>query len=54
MWEKIVAGGINGLSINNDFDVKKFPKFQNFHVKNESSVKWKKKSKHYLPIVFLK
>ena len=39
MKEKIVAGGINGLSINKDFDVKKFPKFQNFHVKNGSSVK---------------
>ena len=23
MWEKIVAGGINGLSINKDFDEKK-------------------------------
>ena len=34
MWEKIVAGGINGLSINKDFEVKKFPKFQFFHVKN--------------------
>ena len=39
MKEKIVAGGINGLSINEDFDVKKFPKFQNFHIKNGLSAK---------------
>ena len=38
-------------SINKNFDEKKFPKFQNFHVKNGSSVKWKKNSKHYLPII---
>ena len=54
MWEKIVAGGINGLSINKDFDVKKFPKFQNFHVKNGSSVKWKKKIKTLSAHRFLK
>ena len=53
MWEKIVAGGINGLSINKDFDVKKFPKFQTFHVKNGSSVKLKKKSKHCLQTMYL-
>ena len=51
MWEKIIAGVINGLSIDKNFDEIFFPKFQNFHVKNGSSVKWKKKSKHYLPIV---
>jgi hypothetical protein len=39
MKELIVAGGINGLSINKDFDEKFFPKFLNFHVKNGSSVK---------------
>ena len=39
MREKIVAGVINGLSINKNFDEKKIPKFENFHVKNESSVK---------------
>ena len=51
MWEKIVAGVINGLSINKNFDEIFFPKFQNFHVKNGSSVKWIFFLKHYLPIV---
>ena len=54
MWEKIVAGGINGLCINKDFDEKKIPKFQNFHIKNGSSVKWKKKIKTLSAHRFLK
>ena len=44
MQEKIVVVGINGPSINKDFDEKKLPKFQNSHVKNGSSVKSKKNS----------
>ena len=51
MIEKIVAGGINELSINKDFAKKKIPKFQNFQVKNGFSLKSIKKPKHYLPIV---
>ena len=51
IWEKIVTGVIDGLSINKNFDEKKIPKFQDFRVKNGSSVKRKKKSKHYLPII---